>query len=509
MANDFDVIVYGGTAGGIISAVTAARQGLRVALLEPGHHLGGMVTGGLSATDHGEKEVVGGYALEFYKRLGRHYNQEIEWYPEPHVAEKVLQEMVQEAGSVTVLNQHRLDQKGGVKKEGTRLLEIRTENGRAFPAAIFIDASYEGDLMAQASVSYTWGREGVDQYHESLAGVRPKDVNHQFDYPVSAYEEAGNLLPEIQTGERGKLGAADHKIQAYNFRMIFTQGRDNRVPFPRPPNYSARRYELLKRFLAEFSRQEGRRPRLDEILLPREIANHKWDFNNRGPFSTDYIGASWEYPNASYQRRREIWQDHIKYTQGLFYFLAHDPQIPRPLPEEMNEYGLAKDEFVDNENWPYQLYVREARRMVGEFVMKQKDVQTELTKPDVIGMGSYNSDSHNVQRYVTEQGYAQNEGNMEVPVTPYQIPYRIMLPRKDQASNLLVTVCFSASHVTYSTLRMEPVYMIIGQAAGVAASMAVEGKVPLQEIDTTALTAILRRQGAVMEWERQEPGVEM
>jgi hypothetical protein len=508
MAHDFDVIVYGGTAGGIISAVTAARQGLRVALLEPGHHLGGMVTGGLSATDHGEKEVVGGYALEFYQRLGRYYDREIEWYPEPHVAEKVLQEMVKEAGSVTVLYQHRLDQKGGVKKEGTRLLEIRTENGRVFPAAIFIDASYEGDLMAQAGVSYTWGREGVDQYHESLAGVRPKDVNHQFDYPVSAYDEAGNLLPEIQTGERGELGAGDHKIQAYNFRMIFTQGRDNRVPFPKPPNYSARRFELLKRFLAEVSRQEGRPPRLDEILLPRDIASQKWDFNNRGPFSTDYIGASWEYPNASYHRRREIWQDHIKYTQGLFYFLAHDPQIPRPLQEEMNEYGLAKDEFVDNENWPYQLYVREARRMAGEFVMTQKDVQIELTKPDVIGMGSYNSDSHNVQRYVTGQGHAQNEGNMEVPVTPYQIPYRLMLPRKDQASNLLVTVCFSASHVTYSTLRMEPVYMIIGQAAGVAASMALEGKAPLHQIETTALTAILRRQGAVMELERQEPGLE-
>ena len=509
MANDFDVIVYGGTAGGIITAVTAARQGLRVALLEPGRHLGGMVAGGLSATDHGEKEVVGGYALEFYERLGRHYNQEIEWYPEPHVAEKVLQEMVQEAGSVTVLNQHRLDQTGGVKKEGTRLLEIRTENGRVFRAAIFIDASYEGDLMAQAGVSYTWGREGVDQYHESLAGVRPKDVNHQFDYPVSAYDEAGNLLPEIQTGERGELGAADHKIQAYNFRMILTQDKVNRGPFPKPRDYSEKRYELLARFLSAFSRQEGRPPRLDEILLPRDIASQKWDFNNRGPFSTDYIGASWEYPNASYQRRREIWQDHINYTQGLFYFLAHDPQIPKLLQEEMNELGLAKDEFVDNENWPYQLYVREARRMAGEFVMTQKDVQTELTKPDVIGMGSYNSDSHNVQRFVTEQGYAQNEGNMEVPVTPYQIPYRLMLPRKDQASNLLVTVCFSASHVTYSTLRMEPVYMIIGQAAGVAASMAMEGKAPLPEIDTTSLTAILRRQGAVMEWERQEPGVEM
>jgi len=508
MPNNFDILVYGGTAGGVISAVTAARQGLRVALLEPGTHLGGMVSGGLSATDYGEKEVVGGYALEFYQRLGRHYHRDIEWYPEPHVAEKVLQEMVQEAGNATVFYQHRLKEQGGANVEDKRIREIRTENGSAFQAAIFIDATYEGDLMAQAGVSYTWGREGVDQYKESLAGVRPKDVNHQFDFPVSAYDETGNLLPEIQSGSRGELGAGDRKIQAYNFRMILTQVRDNRVPFPKPPDYDARRYELLRRFLAEFSRREGRPPRLDEILLPREIANQKWDFNNRGPFSTDYIGGSWEYPNASYQSRREIWQDHIHYTQGLFYFLTQDAQVPRPLQEELNELGLAEDEFVDNENWPCQLYVREARRMVGDFVMTQKDVQTELTKLDVIGMGSYNSDSHNVQRFVTGQGYAQNEGNMEVSVTPYQIPYGLILPRKEGAANLLVTVCFSASHVTYSTLRMEPVYMIIGQAAGVAAALAIEAKAPLHEIDTNALTAILRSQGAVMEPGHQAPAAE-
>ena len=509
MPKEFDLLIYGGSAGGVMSAVTAARQGLRVALLEPGNHIGGMVSGGLSATDHGEKGVVGGYSLEFYKRLGRHYNREVEWYPEPHVAETVLQEIVQEAGDVTVFHKHRLDEKGGVKREGTRVLEIRTDNGEAFQAAIFIDATYEGDLMAQAGVSYTWGREGVDQYHESLAGVRPKDAHHQFDFPVSAYDETGNLLPEIQSGSRGELGAGDQKIQAYNFRMILTQDRENRVPFPQPPDYSANRYELLRRFLAEFSRQEARPPRLDEILLPREIADHKWDFNNRGPFSTDYIGGNWEYPNASYRRRLEIWQDHINYTKGLFYFLARDPRVPRPLQEEISEFGLAQDEFVDNENWPHQLYVREARRMVGDFVMTQKDVQTELTKPDVIGMGSYNSDSHNVQRYMTEQGHAQNEGNMEVPVTPYQIPYRILLPRQAQVANLLVTVCFSASHVTYSTLRMEPVYMIIGQAAGVAAAMAIEGKAPLHDIDTNSLTAILRSQGAVLEWEPREPAEEL
>jgi hypothetical protein len=500
----FDVVVYGGTAGGVITAVTAAREGLRVALLEPSNHLGGMVTGGLSATDHGEKEVVGGYSLEFYERLGHHYEQEIEWYPEAHIAEKVFQEMVEEVKSVTVFYQHRLKEKSGVNKQGVRITNIRMENGAEFHATIFVDASYEGDLMAQAGISYIWGREGINEYNESLAGVRPKDPNHQFDFPVSAYDEERKLLPEIQKGPRGELGAGDRKIQAYNFRMILTSEAGNRVPFPQPPYYDPKRYELLRRFLSEFAGQNGRPPRLDEILLPRDIANHKWDFNNRGPFSTDYIGKNWDYPNASYRKRAEIWQGHIHYTKGLFYFLTHDPRVPNSLREELNEFGLAKDEFVDNEHWPYQLYVREARRMVGDFVMAQKDIQTELTKPDVIGMGSYNSDSHNVQRYVTEQGHAQNEGNMEVPVSPYQIPYRLILPKSSQVTNLFVTVCFSASHVTYSTLRMEPVYMIIGQAAGVAAKMSIDGKVPVHDIDTAALTARLRNQRAVMEWKRQE-----
>jgi FAD dependent oxidoreductase len=499
----FDVVVYGGTAGGVIAALTAAREGLRVALLEPGTHFGGMVTGGLSATDHGEKDVVGGYAREFYERLGRKYGREIEWYPEPHVAEVVFGEMLQEAETVTVFYQHRLRERGGVNKEGSRISDIRVENGSVFRATLFVDASYEGDLMAQAGVSYTYGREGVSQYEESLAGVRPKDRAHQFDFPVTAYDEQGHLLPEIQQEPPGDLGAGDRKIQAYNFRMILTDVPNNRVPFPRPADYHAKRYELLARFLDEFVRQRGDPPRVDEILLPRAIANHKWDFNNRGPFSTDYIGKNWDYPEAGYERRLEIWRQHVNYTKGLFYFLTHDPRVPQPLQQELKEFGLAKDEFVENENWPHQLYVREARRMIGDFVMTQKDIQTELTKTDAIGMGSYNSDSHNVQRYVTKEGTAQNEGNMEVPVLPYEIPYRILLPRQSQATNLLVTVCFSASHVTYSTLRMEPVYMIIGQAAGVAAKHAIDERTPVQEVDPAELRIWLAEGGAVLAWARQ------
>ena len=502
-AKKFDVVVYGGTAGGVMTAVSAAREGLTVALLEPSQHLGGMVTGGLSRTDFGKKEVIGGIALEFYQRAGKKYGREIEWMPEPRVAEAVLNEMVREAQTVTVFLNHRLKERGGVSKQGARVVEIRMENGGAFQGAVFADASYEGDLLAQAKVDFTWGREGSAQYGESLAGVRPKDRNHQFDFPISAYDENKKLLPEIQTQPRGEIGAGDRKVQAYNFRLILTNDPDNRIPFAKPPSYDPKRFELLARFLPEFVKQKGRAPRMNEILLPAQIAGkQKWDFNNRGPFSTDYIGKSWQYPNASYRRRAEIWQEHAVYTRELFYFLTTDPRVPKATQDEIKEFGLAKDEFTDNGHWPYQLYVREARRMVGDFVMTQKDIQTELTKPDVIGMGSYNSDSHNVQRYVTPEGQAQNEGNMEVPVTPYQIPYRMILPKKTQATNLLVPVCFSASHVTYSTLRMEPQYMIIGQAAGVAAKMAIDKKAPVQDVDPRELSAKLRNQGAVYEWRR-------
>jgi hypothetical protein len=500
-AKQFDVVVYGGTAGGVMTAVAAAREGLAVAVLEPGKHLGGMVTGGLSRTDFGKREVIGGIALEFYKRAGKKYGRDIEWMPEPHVAEAILNEIIQEAKTITVFLNHRLKEKSGVKKEGTRVMEITMENGARFQGTIFADASYEGDLLAQAKVDFTWGRESSAQYNESLGGVRPKDRNHQFDFPVSAYDENKKLLPEIQTGPRGEIGAGDRKVQAYNYRMSLTDDPANRVPFVKPAGYNPKRFELLARFLTEFVKQRGRAPRMNEILLPAQVAGkQKWDFNNRGPFSTDYIGKSWDYPNASYRRRAEMWQDHKVYTQELFYFLVTDPRVPQATQDEIKPFGLAKDEFTDNDNWPYQLYVREARRLVGDFVVTQKDIQTELTKPDVIAMGSYNSDSHNVQRYVTPEGNAQNEGNMEVSVTPYQIPYRVLLPKRAQATNLFVPVCFSASHVTYSTLRMEPQYMMIGHAAGIAAKMAIDKKQAIQDVDVSALKARLIAQGAVMEW---------
>ena len=501
---EYDLIVYGGTAGGAMTAIAGAREGLHVLLLEPGQHIGGMATGGLSRTDFGKKEVIGGYAMEFYWRVGLKYAmgrfaQDVAWYYEPKVGEQVLREMLQEARVETKFGTRLAGQKG-VVKSGARIEEIRMEDGATYKARMFSDSTYEGDLMAQAGVEYTWGRESAEQYGESLAGVREHTPLHQFLDPVRARDANGKLLPEISDGPKGEKGSADRKVQSYNFRMIMSDDPANQIPYPKPPGYNPHRYELLALRLAAETQRLGRAPHFHEEVLIAPIPNHKADVNNQGAFSTDYIGGSWKYPNASYSERAAIRQAHVDYTKGFFYFLAHDPRVPKPLQEEVNQWGLAKDEFVDTNNWPHQLYVREARRMVGEFVATQKDVQTDLTKPDPIGMGSYNSDSHNVQRVEMPNGFVENEGDMQVAVQPYQIAYRVMLPKQTQATNLLVPVCFSASHVAYSSMRMEPQYMIIGQAAGVAGAMAIQAGTAVQNVDTRALVEKLKQQGAVLEW---------
>jgi hypothetical protein len=500
----FDVVVYGGTAGGVMAAVSAARQGLKTALVEPTHHLGGMVSGGLSWTDYGKKEVVGGFALEFYWRAGVHYQMsrygnDVSWLHEPHVAEDIFREMLAAAG-VSLFERHRIREKDGVRKNGPTLQAFTTEDGTEFTASIFIDAGYEGDLMAQSGVTWTYGREGTAQYGETLAGVREKTPLHQFLVDVPAKDDRGNLLPEISPAKVEPAGALDKKVQAYNYRMCFSDLPENRRAWAKPAKYDAARYALLPRLIAAQIKKEGYTPRLGTYLKIDRLMHNKADVNNQGAFSTDYIGGSYDYPTASYERRAEIWQQHRDYISGLFYFLATDPQVPETLRREMNQWGLCRDEFTDNDNWPTQLYIREGRRMVGEYVVIQKDLQTDLTKPDPIGMGSYNSDSHNIQRNVDAEGFARNEGDMQVAVKPYQIPYRVMTPKRAEARNLLVTAAFSASHVAYSSIRMEPQYMIVGQAAGVAAKLAIDGKTAVQEIDTAKLTGILKQQGAVIEY---------
>jgi len=494
----FDLVVYGGTAGGVITAVAAAREDLRVALVSPTRHLGGMVSGGLGWTDYGRKEVIGGYSLEFFERVGRKYGRDIEWRFEPHVAEAVFEDLVREAG-VTVFRGQRLREKDGVTIAGGRVSRLVMEGGESYDAKIFADASYEGDVMAQAHIRYTWGREGMSEYGESLAGVREQTPLHQFRAAVSPYDGA-RLLPEVSARTDDPVGAADRRVQAYNYRLCMTQTPANRVPWPRPRDYTPARYELLARYLPVLESTLGRALTMVDVMKPDILQNGKTDTNNNGAFSTDYIGGSYDYPNGSYADRARIAQAHVDYIQGFLYFLATDTRVPASLSNEMKAWGLCKDEFTDNDHWPYQLYVREARRMIGEYVMSQKDIQTELAKPDAIGMGSYNSDSHNVQRRPTADGKAvENEGDMQVRVSPYQIPYRVLLPKRAEATNLLVPVCFSATHVAYSTLRMEPQYMILGHAAGLAAKLAIDANSAVQDISVDKLREKLRAQRAVLE----------
>jgi len=502
----YDLVVYGGTAGGVMTAVSGARQGLKTVLLEPRAHVGGMATGGLSRTDTGVREVLGGLALEFYYRVGARYEMTryknpVAWFYEPKVGESVMIEMLKDAG-VTLLFNHRLREKTGVTMNGNQVVEIVMENGRRFRSKMFADCSYEGDLMAQARVSYTFGREGSAEYGESLAGVRDKTPYHQFLFDVPALDASGKPLPEVAATKPEPPGTADKKIQAYNFRIIATNVAGNRVAWPKPRDYDVKRYELLARYLEAFVKARGRSPVFHELTLIAPIPNGKADFNNNGPFSTDYIGKNYDYPDGDYATRDRIWQEHVDYVQGFYYFLANDPRVPKSLQQEVNEWGLARDEYTDSNHWPHQLYVREARRMVGVYVARQKDLQSDLRKPDVIGMGSYNSDSHNIQRFVNERGMAENEGDMQVAVKPYQIPFRIILPRKEQAANLVVPVCFSATHVAYSSLRMEPQYMIIGHAAGVASAMAIKNGIAVQDIDVAELQRTLKSEAAVFDYVR-------
>ncbi len=352
--------------------------------------------------------------------------------------------------------------------------------------------------MAQSHVSYTWGRESRAEYGEDLAGVREHTPGHQFGWAMSPYDEQHHLLPEVDAVPLAMAGSGDKKVQAYNFRLILANDATNRLPFPKPDGYDRARFALLERYIGEFAQHVGRAPRVHDLFNPVLIPNRKADFNNNGPISTDYIGHSWRYPEASYAEKAAIWREHLRYTESLMYFLSHDASVPETLRAELNEWGLPRDEFADTDHWPRQLYIREGRRMVGAYVMRQSDLQTERTKSDSIGMGSYNSDSHNIQRVAMADGSVLNEGNVEVPVQPYEIAYRSITPKRGEVQNLLVPVCLSASHAAYSSVRMEPQYMIIGQAAGVAAALAVRANSAVQDVSIPALQEELHEHGAVL-----------
>jgi hypothetical protein len=524
--DSYDLVIYGGTSAGVIAAVQAARMGKSVVIVGPDRHLGGLSSGGLGWTDTGDKSVIGGLAREFYHRIWRHY-QEPEawtwqtretygnrgqgtpaidgerrtmWIFEPHVAERVFEDLVREH-RIPVHRDEWLDRDGGVTKSGPRIVSITMLSGKIYRGRMFIDATYEGDLMATAGVDYHVGREAQSVYGEQWNGVQTGVLHHRHHFgvipePISPYlipgDPSSGVLPRISAEPPGGYGQGDDKLQAYCFRMCLTDHPDNRVPFGRPDNYDPAQYELLVRIF-----EAGWRETFHKF---DPVPNRKTDTNNHGPMSTDNIGYNHDYPEASYARRQEIIREHREYQQGWLYFIANDPRVPEEVRERMNRWGLARDEFVDNDHWPHQLYIREARRMIGEYVMTENELLRRRPTPESIGMGSYGIDSHNVQRYITPDGYVQNEGDIGVPTPgPYSIAYGSIVPRRGQCENLLVPVCVSSSHIAFGSIRMEPVFMILGQSAATAAILALETDRAVQDVPYDTLRRRLMEDDQILE----------
>lgn len=488
-----DICIYGGTSAGVIAAYTAKKMGKSVVLIEPGNHLGGLSSGGLGFTDIGNKFAISGIALDFYRRIGRHYGKFEQWIFEPHVAEDLFNEYTRRAG-VDVIFSYRLKE---VVKKGTAIQSIVIENAlgphevtdMSIEAAVFLDCSYEGDLMAKAGVSYSVGREANAVYKETYNGVQLRD-KHQFRDSIDPYKIKGNpssgLLWGISPESLAPQGSGDKKVQTYNFRICLTSDKANQVPIKKPDEYDPSRYELLIRVLEK----EPNRP-FDMIMKPDFMPNNKTDINNNGPFSTDMIGMNHDYPESSYEKRAAIQKAHDLYVKGFFYFIGHDPRVPKYLRDEMLRWGYPKDEYTDNGNWSPQMYVREARRMTGAYVMTQANCESREVVDDGVGMAAYTMDSHNCQRIVIEKNgmkMVKNEGDVQVGgFPPYPISYRSLLPKKEECSNLLVPVCLSASHIAYGSIRMEPVFMVMGQSSAVAAVMAIDKKTTLHQLDVKAL----------------------
>lgn len=513
----YDIVIYGPTSAGIAAAVQAKRMGKSVVVVGPDKHLGGLTAGGLGWTDSGNKAVIGGISREFYQRIKAYYDdpstwkwqkpeeykryrpgEDAQWTFEPHIAERVFEDLVREY-EIRVDRDQWLDRRPGegVRKAGGLITMISMRSGRTYQGKVFIDATYEGDLLAAAGVTYAVGREANRTYGETLNGVQISNAHkHQFEKPIDPYVVPGDpssgLLPRIHGEDPGEQGEADHRLQAYNYRVCLTKTPENRVEFPKPEGYDPKQYELLLRTLKAGSWHIA--GKFD--LLP----NLKTDTNNHGSFSTDNIGMNYDYPEASYNRRSEILKEHEVYQKGYFYFMANDPRVPEEIRAWIRQWGLARDEFMDNGHWPHQIYVREARRMVSDFVITENHLTGKIPTRCSVGMGSYNMDSHNTQRYVDENGYARNEGDIQVsPGGPYPIDYGALVPGKRECENLLVTVCLSSSHIAYGSIRMEPVFMVLGQSAATAASLAIDEAVAVQDVDYAQLRERLLADKQVLE----------
>lgn len=527
----YDLVIYGGTSAGIAAAIQAKRMNKSVILIEPGSRIGGLTTGGLGQTDIGNKSVIGGISREFYSAIKTYYDDTANWkwqekaeYQdggqtrtaagetsmwtfEPSAALKVYEDLIAENGIELVLDQ-KLDRSGGVKKENGAIQSITMLSGTTYRGKVFIDATYEGDLMAAADVSYTTGRESNAQYRETLNGVHTKlrdttmtgmrshnAMNHNFVDGVDPYVVKGDpdsgLLPYINPDGPGEEGSGDNHLQAYCFRMCLTDHPDNRIPFEKPADYNELNYELL---LRNYEAGEEGFPWINSSM-----PNRKTDTNNRTGFSTDFIGQNYNYPEASYEEREAIREAHRNYQKGLMWTLAYHPRMSAHIREEVSRWGTCKDEFAREDGWQEQLYVREARRMVGPYVMTQYNCEGLEVAEDAIGMGAYGMDSHHTQRYVTAEGFVKNEGNVEARVqAPYPISYRSITPKPEECSNLLVPVCLSATHIAFGSIRMEPVFMVLGQSAATAASLAVDQGIPVQEVAYEELKEILLRDKQVL-----------
>jgi hypothetical protein len=501
---DADICIYGGTAAGVVAAEQAIRMGKTAVLLEFGRHLGGMTSGGLSQTDIGNKDAIGGISREFYQRMGKHYGTNEVWKLEPSVAESIFQDFVRES-KIPVYYEQRL---ASVKKKNGRITEIKMENGNVVRAKEFIDATYEGDLMAKAKVSYHVGREANSVYNETINGIREQTPKHQFTVAVDPYRIPGDpksgLLPYVQKDQLGTPGDGDRTVQAYNFRMCITQDKTNQIPIRAPDDYDPSRFELLARYL-EARIAAGQTPKLTEMMHIQPMPNGKTDINNNGGFSTDFIGENYDYPDASYKKRARIWKAHEDYIRGFFYFLATSPRVPESMRKDMQSWGLCKNEFKDTGGWPHQLYVREARRMISDYVMNENDCRARRVADDSIGLAAYNMDSHNCRRLV-RNGHAENEGDVQVaPNKPYAISYRSLVPKQSECENLFVPVCLSSSHAAYGSIRMEPVFMLLGQSSATAAAHAIDENVPVQKVNYEKLRARLLADGQVLKWTTVKP----
>lgn len=483
---EVDICIYGGTSAGVIAGYTAKKMNKSVLVIEPGKRLGGLTSGGLGYTDIGNKYAITGLSRDFYRRIGKHYGRFETWIFEPGVAERTFQQYIKEGG-VEVLYQQPIT---AAKKEGKRVTEIQTAS-TIIRAKMFIDCSYEGDLMAKAGISYTVGREDNSQYGETYNGAQLRE-KHQFPDGIDPYKEPGNpasgLLWGISPEKVEKQGTGNKKIQAYNFRICLTNEQQNLIPISKPDDYDPARYELLLRVVQKLQPRN-----LSGMLKIDLMPNHKTDINNNGPFSTDMIGMNYDYPEADYATREKITKDHELYNKGLLYFIGHDPRMPEHLRKEMLQWGYPKDEYPTTGNWSPQMYVREARRMVGAYVMTQANCEGREIVKDGIGMAAYTMDSHNCQRIV-ENGMVKNEGDVQIGgFGPYPIAYRSIIPTSSDCSNVLVPVCMSASHIAYGSIRMEPVFMVLAQSAAVAASMAIDNHQSVQDVNVPKLQALLRQ----------------